>query len=77
MNIPNATQGITYTHLDVMVGETTPLNPTGANYANDHKWYIDGVEQPDWQQAQTTLDISGKIMSTYKQLLQSAMEMLN
>ncbi|MBR1618089.1 hypothetical protein IJ670_08065 [bacterium] len=30
-----------------------------------------------WQEAQTTLDISGKIMSTYKQLLQSAMEMLN
>ena len=30
-----------------------------------------------WQQAQTTLDISGKIMSTYKQLLQSAMEMLS
>jgi len=30
-----------------------------------------------WKQAQTQLDISGKIMSTYKQLLQSAMELLN
>ena len=30
-----------------------------------------------WQQAQTQLDVSGKIMSTYKQLLQSAMELLN
>ena len=30
-----------------------------------------------WQEAQTTLDVSGKIMSTYKQLLQSAMELLN
>ena len=30
-----------------------------------------------WQQAQTQLDISGKIMSTYKQLLQSAMELLS
>ena len=29
-----------------------------------------------WQQAQTTLDVSGKIMSTYKQLLESAMEMI-
>ena len=30
-----------------------------------------------WQQAQTQLDVSGKIMSTYKNLLQSAMELLN
>ena len=30
-----------------------------------------------WQQAQTQLDLSGKIMSTYKQLLQSAMELLS
>ena len=30
-----------------------------------------------WKEAQTQLDISGKIMSTYKQLLQSAMEMLS
>ena len=54
MNIPNATQGINYTHLDVLVGETTPLNPTGANYTNDHKWYINGVEQPAMQNAQTS-----------------------
>ena len=30
-----------------------------------------------WQQAQTQLDLSGKIMSTYKQLLESAMELLS
>ena len=30
-----------------------------------------------WKQAQTQLDVSGKIMSTYKNLLQSAMELLN
>lgn len=30
-----------------------------------------------WQEAQTQLDLSGKIMSTYKQLLQSAMELLS
>ncbi len=30
-----------------------------------------------WQQAQTQLDLSGKIMSTYKDLLQSAMDLLS
>ena len=30
-----------------------------------------------WQEAQTQLDLSGKIMSTYKQLLQSAMDLLS
>ena len=30
-----------------------------------------------WQEAQTQLDLSGKIMSTHKQLLQSAMELLS
>ncbi len=30
-----------------------------------------------WQEAQTQLDLSGKIMTTYKQLLESAMEMLS
>lgn len=30
-----------------------------------------------WQEAQTQLDVSGKIMTTYKQLLQSAMELLS
>ena len=30
-----------------------------------------------WQEAQTQLDLSGNIMSTYKQLLQSAMELLS
>ena len=30
-----------------------------------------------WQEAQTQLDLSGKIMTTYKQLLQSAMELLS
>ena len=53
--IPNATQGIVVTHINVPLGETTPLNPSDANYANEHKWYIDGVEQPDWQGAQTSI----------------------
>ena len=30
-----------------------------------------------WQEANTQLDLSGKIMSQYKQLLQSAMELLS
>ena len=30
-----------------------------------------------WQEANTQLDLSGKIMTTYKQLLQSAMELLS
>ena len=30
-----------------------------------------------WQEAQTQLDLSGKIMSTYKQLLQSALDLLS
>ena len=30
-----------------------------------------------WQQAQTQLDATGEIMSTYKKLLQSAMELMN
>ncbi|MBR2068119.1 MAG: hypothetical protein IJ877_00005, partial [Candidatus Gastranaerophilales bacterium] len=30
-----------------------------------------------WKDAQTQLDATGQIMSTYKQLLQSAMELLN
>ena len=54
VNIPNATQGIKYTHIDVLVGETTPLNPSGAYYNNDHKWYIDGVEQTTMHNAQTS-----------------------
>lgn len=53
--IPNATQGIVVTHINVPLGETTPLNPAGANYSNEHKWYIDGVEQPDMQGAQTSI----------------------
>ena len=53
--IPNATQGIVVTHINVPLGETTPLNPSDANYANEHKWYIDGVEQPDMQGAQTSI----------------------
>ncbi len=55
VNIPNATQGIVRTHLDVLVGETTTLNPKGANYQNDHKWFVNGVEKPEMQGAQTSI----------------------
>ena len=42
VNIPNVTQGITYKHIDVLVGETTTLDPAGADYSHTHYWYIDG-----------------------------------
>lgn len=54
VHIPNATQGITYTHIDVLTGETAALNPTGANYTNEHKWSVDGAEQATMQGAQTS-----------------------
>ncbi len=53
VNIPNVSQGITYKHIDVLVGETAPLEPTGANYSNKHIWYIDG-EQTGKQGKQTS-----------------------
>ncbi|MBQ7531515.1 MAG: T9SS type A sorting domain-containing protein [Paludibacteraceae bacterium] len=67
--VPNAKQGIVYTYLDVPLGETTPLNPSGANYANEHKWYIDGVEQPDMQGAQTSIpyDEPNTTLYTYRE----------
>ena len=54
VEIPNVTQGIIYKHIDVLVGETAPLEPTGANYSNKHIWYIDG-EQTDRQGKQTSI----------------------
>ena len=65
VNIPNVTQGIVHTHLDVLVGETTPLNPTGANYENDHKWYIDGVEKPEMQGKQSSTVFNEKNTTYY------------
>lgn len=53
--VPNATQGIARTHIDVLVGESTPLNPKGANYKNDHKWFINGVEKPEMKGAQNSI----------------------
>ncbi len=53
--VPNATQGIVRTHIDVLVGERTPLNPKGANYKNDHKWFINGVEKPEMKGAQNSI----------------------
>ncbi len=55
VDIPNVAQGITYKHIDVLVGETTPLEPTGANYSNKHIWYIDGEEKPEMQGKQTSI----------------------
>ncbi len=55
VDIPNVTQGITYKHIDVLVGETAPLEPTGANYSNKHIWYIDGEEKPEMQGKQTSI----------------------
>ena len=69
VDIPNATQGIVRTHLDVLVGETTPLNPTGANYENDHKWYIDGEEEPEMhgKQSSTAFNESNTTYYTYRE----------
>ena len=53
--IPNATQGIVITHIDVPLGQTVSLNPSGANYDNEHKWYVDGVEQPGMTGPQTSI----------------------
>lgn len=55
VNIPNATQGITYKHIDLLVGETTPLTPSVTpNYDNKHIWYIDGEEQTSMQGQQSS-----------------------
>ena len=57
VNIPNATQGITYQHIDLLVGETTPLTPTTVtpNYDNKHIWYIDGEEQTSMHGEQSSI----------------------
>lgn len=64
VNIPNVTQGITYKHIDVLVGETTTLDPSGANYSNKHFWYIDG-EQTDLQGQQTSIVHNEPNMTRY------------
>lgn len=63
VKIPNATRGSDKTYLNVLVGETTPLNPNGANYENEHKWFVevveDGktkfVEKTEWQGKQSSV----------------------
>lgn len=44
VDIPNVSQGITYKHIDVLVGDSAWLKPTGSDYSNKHIWYIDGEE---------------------------------
>ena len=55
VNIPNVTQGITRTHKDVLVGESTVLAPKGADYENNHKWFVNGVEDADRKGEQTSI----------------------
>lgn len=67
--IPNVTQGIVRTHIDVLVGETAELNPSGADYTNKHVWYIDGKEQTMMQgkQSSTTFNESNTTYYTYRE----------
>ncbi len=67
--IPNVTQGIVRTHIDVLVGETAELNPSGADYTNKHSWYVDGKEQPSMQgkQSSTASDESNTTYYTYRE----------
>ncbi len=67
--IPNVTQGIVRTHIDVLVGETAELNPSGADYTNKHSWYVDGKEQLSMQgkQSSKALDESNTTYYTYRE----------
>lgn len=67
--IPNVTQGIVRTHIDVLVGETAELNPSGADYTNKHSWYVDGKEQPSMQgkQSSTAFNESNTTYYTYRE----------
>lgn len=67
--IPNVTQGIVRTHIDVLVGETAELNPSGADYTNKHSWYVDGKEQPLMQgkQSSTASNESNTTYYTYRE----------
>ena len=67
--IPNVTQGIVRTHIDVLVGETAELNPSGADYMNKHSWYVDGKEQPSMQgkQSSKAFDESNTTYYTYRE----------
>ena len=66
--IPNVTQGIVRTHIDVLVGETAELNPSGADYTNKHSWYVDGEEQPmQGKQSSTAFNESNTTYYTYRE----------
>lgn len=67
--IPNVTQGIVRTHIDVLVGETAELNPSGADFTNKHSWYVDGKEQPSMQgkQSSTAFNESNTTYYTYRE----------
>ena len=75
--IPNVTQGIVRTHIDVLVGETAELNPSGADYTNKHSWYVDGKEQPSMQgkQSSKALDESNTTYYTYREFNPAAGDM--
>ncbi|MBR0310525.1 MAG: T9SS type A sorting domain-containing protein [Paludibacteraceae bacterium] len=68
-DVPNVTQGIVSKHIDVLVGETAELNPSGADYANKHVWYIDGKEQTTMQgkQSSTAYDEANVTRYTYRE----------
>jgi len=70
VNIPNATQGITYKHIDLLVDETTPLTPSVTpNYDNKHIWYINGEEQTSMQgqQSSTAFNEPNTTKYTYRE----------
>jgi len=64
VDIPNVTQGISYKHIDVLVGDSALLEPAGADYTNKHIWYIDG-EETDRQQAQYSLPYDDRDTTRY------------
>ncbi len=66
VKIPNATQGIIYKHIDLLVGETTPLTPSVTpNYDNKHIWYVNGKEQPSMQGKQSSTAFFDKNTTYY------------
>ena len=75
--IPNVTQGIVRTHIDVLVGETAELKPSGADYTNKHSWYVDGKEQPSMQGKQNSkaFDESNTTYYTYREFNPAAGDM--
>lgn len=69
VQIPNATQGITTYTVDVMVGQSATLSPTGAISTNAYEWYIEGEKQTDAPQTfvTTAKDETNTTVYVYKE----------